>query len=428
MFDLALLNCKLFLDGRIAEANVYASGWRIAKVTRASGLESDRRIDCRGLLVLPGAIDSHVHFREPGWAYKEDWRTGSEAAAAGGVTTVIDMPNVKPPTTTVKLLEEKRALARAKSLVDFGLHFGATPANAAEMSAATRIASLKVFMGSSTGDMLLEKDAGILAAFKIAADKGLPATVHAEDEAIVRAETERLKAALRTDALAHCEARPARAAVRAVERAVALAETAGNRVHILHVSSEGELGRIAEARKRGVKVTFEATPHHLFLDESALARLGNYGKMNPPLRSKQDRQALLRALASGTVDTVGSDHAPHTREEKEADVWSAPSGVPGVQTLLPLLLNEHARGNLPLARIVELAVTNPARIFGLPNKGRIAEGFDADFAVVDVKKAWTIRDEGMRSKCGWTPFDGLAITGSIEKAVVKGKLVFESDV
>ena len=424
-FDLALLNGKVFAGGKLSEANIFVKGPRIAKITRSSGFSAGREIDCAGLLILPGIIDSHVHFREPGYTHKEDWATGSRSAAAGGVCTVIEMPNTSPPTTTVKLLEEKRKIAKKKSIVGFRLHFGATADNAKEFLKAKDVASLKIYMGSSTGSLLVDKDEGILRAFKAAAKMKLPAMVHAEDEELVRSCTAKASASGRNDAAAHLDARPVASAVRAVERAITLAATARNRLHIAHVSSEAELAVISEAKEDGLKVTCEATPHHLFLSTRDVARLGNFSKINPPLRSERDRLALLRALEWGLVDTVGSDHAPHTKEEKHESVWKAPSGVPGVQTLLPLLLNEHSKGNLSLPRIVEAASLKPARLFGLSSKGEIALGYDADFSIVDLRKEWVINDDFILSKCGWTPFHGMRVKGSVEKTVVGGRVVFE---
>ena len=425
-FDLALLNGKVFTNGKISEVNVYVLDGKISNVSRSTSYHAEQEIDCSGLLVLPGVIDSHVHFRDPGMTQKEDWSTGSKSAAAGGVCTVIDMPNTIPATTTAKLLEEKKEIAKKKSIVDFRLNFGATAGNLAEFAKAKGIAGLKIFMGASTGDLLLDKDDDILNAFKATVKKGVPAVVHAEDEEIIKKCTAKVKAAGRNDALAHCEARPVEAAVRAVERVLSMAAVARNNLHILHVSSEAELSLVSEAKKKGINVTCEATPHHLFLSSKDMNRLGNFAKMNPPLRSDRDRFALLRALESGLVDTVGSDHAPHLPDEKLKNVWNAPSGVPGVQTLLPLLLNEYSKGNLSLRRVVEATAASPAKIFNLLNKGEITIGYDADFSVVDPGKEWAINDDFILSKCGWTPFHGMKVTGSVEKTIVKGKVVFDN--
>jgi len=426
MLDLALLNGSAFINGEVKKVNIFTKGPRIAKISRSSSEQAEKTLDCTGLLILPGVIDSHVHFREPGLTHKEDWETGSASAAAGGVCTVIDMPNTMPPTTTAELLEEKRKLAEKKSVVDFRLHFGATGKNTEEILKAEGFVGLKVFMASSTGNLLLENDDDILAAFKAAAHKRVPAVVHAEDEMLVRKCVHEAKSAGRNDALAHCEARSPAAATRGAERAIKLSASAGNRLHLLHVSTEGELAAVRAAKESGLPVTCEATPTHLFLNMHDVNRLGCFAKLNPPLRSERDRAALLRALESGLIDTVGSDHAPHTKEEKQESVWKAPSGVPGVQTLLPLLLNEHLNGNISLRRLVEVTSGAPARIFGLSGKGDIAVGYNADFSIVDLKREWVIKDDMVLSKCGWTPFHGKKVKGRVEKTIVSGELVFEA--
>ena len=423
MFDLGLVNGKAFVGGKVADANIYVSKGKIAKVSGARE-KAEKTIDCSGLLILPGAIDSHVHFREPGMEKKEDWKTGSGAAAAGGICTVIDMPNTKPPTTTVKLLEEKRKIAEKKSIVNFGLNFGASSENAAEMRKAKGIAGFKVYMGTTTGDLKIEGDTDILQAFRIAKAKGVPAAVHAEDEGLIRHYAALLKG--RGDPLAYCDSRPVSVAVKGLERAIAQASIAKNHLHVCHVSSIEEVRLIAEAKKAGLKVTCEVCPHHMFMGRKDVEKLGNFVKMNPPLRGDRERHELLRALETGLIDIAASDHAPHLREEKMKGVWEAASGVPGVETMLPLLLNEVARGNMRLARLVEAVCEKPAAIFGFRKKGKIAKGFDADFTVVEFGKEWVIRDEGMHSKCGWTPYHGWKIRGKVEKTIVKGKLVFSS--
>lgn len=420
-YELGLVGGKAFVGGKLADANIYVSRGKIAKISKARE-KAEKIIACAGLLILPGAIDSHVHFREPGMEEKEDWRTGSRAAAAGGVCTVIEMPNTKPPTTTVKLLEEKRKLAEKKSAVNFALHFGASSENAAEMRKAKGIAGFKAYLGTTTGDLKVERDGDILQIFKIAKAKGIPAAVHAEDEGLIRHYAALLKG--RSDNLAHCDSRPVSVAVRGLERAIAQASVAKNRLHICHVSSIEEVGLVAEAKKAGMKITCEASPHHMFMSRKDVERLGNFAKMNPPLRSDRERMELLRALETGLIDIAASDHAPHTKEEKMKGVWEAPSGVPGVETMVPLLLNEVSKGNLSLSRLVEAVAEKPAEIFGFRKKGKIAKGYDADFTVVDLGKEWVIRDSEMHSKCGWTPYHGWKVKGKVVKTVVMGKLVF----
>lgn len=422
---LALVNGKVFINWALVDASIFAEDGKVSKISRSAPKKADKVLDCSGLIILPGVIDSHVHFREPGMAQKEDWGTGSRAAAAGGVTTVIDMPNTIPPTTTAKRLLEKQKIAEKESVIDYRFHFGAEKGNGKEIAKSKGIASVKVFMGSSTGGLLLEEDSDILSAFSSAKKKGVPATVHAEDESLICDAGEGLRDSRMGPLETHARSRPALAAVYAVWRALLISQKAGNRLHFLHMSSGQELGALAEARALGSHATCEATPHHLFLSVKDSRHLGNFGKANPPIRSEQDRVALLHGLESGFIDTVASDHAPHTAEEKRQSFWKAPSGVPGVQTLLPLLLNERAKGNLSLRRLVEAVAEHPGLIFSLEGKGRIGEGMDADFAIVDPKKEWVIRDEGMLYKCGWTPFHGMRVKGSVEKTVSRGELVFD---
>lgn len=423
MHDLGLLGGKVF-TGKLIDANVYVSDGKIAKISGARE-KADEEIDCAGLLILPGAIDSHVHFREPGMGHKEDWRTGSEAAAAGGVCTVLDMPNTKPPTTTVKLLNEKRAIAERKSLVNFGFFFGASSDNEAEMRKAEGIAGFKVYMGTTTGDLRVESDADVLRAFRIAKEKGVPAAVHAEDEGLIRHYLALVKGSGRNDPLACCDARPVQTVIRGCERAIAQASIAKNHLHICHVSSIEEVRLVADAKRAGLKITCEVTPHHMFMSRKDVERLGNFVKINPPLRSERERLELLRALETGLIDIVATDHSPHLREEKMKGIWEAASGFPGVETMLPLLMSEVGKGNLSLARFVEAVAEKPAAIFGFKGKGKIAKGYDADFTAVDLHREWTIRDSDMHSKCGWTPYHGWKVRGKVEKTVVKGKLVWD---
>jgi len=422
-YDLALLDGMVFRNGKLAKANVYVKGKKIALVSKQKK-KAKKEVDCKGKWILPGMVDSHVHFREPGMSNKAEWGTESKAAAAGGVTTVLDMPNNKPPTTSVKELEKKKKNAAKNSAVNYGFHFGATSDNAGEVRKATGITSLKVFMGSSTGNLLMTKEEDLRNAFSLAKKKKVPVTIHAEDEDVIAFYTDFVRKKGRKDALAHCDARPPLAAEEAVWRAVSLSGEIGNRIHLLHVSTNAELGIIRDAKKRGVKVTCEATPHHLFFNKSEMKKQGNRVKMNPPLRSEEDRRALFKALKSGLVDTVGTDHAPHTKDEKKGSVWKAPSGVPGVQTALPLLLDAVSKKKLSLKRLVQAFSEKPAEVFGLKKKAKIAKGYDADLIVVDPKKKWKIMDKGMLYKCGWTPFKGKTVTGKVEATIVNGKIAY----
>ena len=377
-------------------------------------------VDASGLLVLPGFIDTHVHFRDPGGTHKEDFLSGTQAALAGGVTTILDMPNTQPAVTGREQLNAKAALAAAKAVVDYGLYLGATPENVEEAAGlANEVAAMKLYMGSSTGSLLVTEFAPLYRHFStFSHDK--PLVVHAEDEqslqyfgALARPQS----SATNTN---HNLARPPLSAQIALSRALAIAEKTGRRLHIAHTTTQRELELIQEAKQKGVRVTCEVTPLHLFLTEEDQQQKGNLGKVNPPLRSREDQQALWRLFDS--IDTIGTDHAPHTLEEKRQPYAQAPSGIPGVQTMLPLLLNAASQGRITLQAVIERCVTNPARIFGLSTKGALEIGKDADIVLIDPEKEYEITNEQMLSKCGWTPFAGTHIKGMIEQVYVRGAL------
>lgn len=389
---------------------------KIAKIGKH--LDAEKIIDCRGLVLIPGLIDSHVHFRTPGAEYKEDWKTGSRAAAKGGVTTVLDMPNTNPPTVDQASLDQKRQLTR-ESIVNFGFHFGATKENISLAKKIKGIAGVKVFVGSSTGTLLMDNPDDLKELFS---DTDQLFLVHAENEQFIQEQTDKYKD--ETDPIIHTKIRAPKAAAKSVSMLLKLIEQTGARVHFCHVSTARELELISEAKRRGLPITCEVTPHHLFLTEEEYSRKGNLIKTNPPLRSETDRQALWKGIKEGVVDTIGTDHAPHTREEKEKDYWQAPSGVPGVETMLPLLLNEVAKGNLDLGKITQLTSNNPAQIFKIQNKGRIEESYDADLALVDLNLKNTVKENELETKCGWSPFADWLLTGWPVVTIVNGNIVF----
>ncbi|MDZ7701164.1 MAG: dihydroorotase [Halobacteriales archaeon] len=380
-------------DGRRRDVRVDRESGTIDAVGRQ--LSGSDRLDARGRLLLPGVIDAHVHFREPGFAHKETWATGSRSAAAGGVTTVVDQPNTDPPTVTGAAFDGKAELADA-SLVDWGINGGVTPDWAPEELLDRPLFALgEVFLADSTGELGIEADL-FATAVERAAAAGVPVTVHAED-ATRFDETARD----RDDVDAWSAYRTPEAELAAIERAGAVAADHDVALHIAHTSTpEG----VDAATASGL--TCEVTPHHLFLSRDDLDELGTFGRMNPPLRSETRRQALLERVADGTVDLIATDHAPHTTEEKTAGVWDAPSGVPGVETALPLLLEAARRGELGYERVRDLTAANPADVFDLPRKGRIEAGRDADLVLVDPDEPREIRGEALHSRCGWTPFEG----------------------
>ena len=401
----------------LARLDIRTSGEKIAALAEHLAPEAGEEvIDAGGRLVLPGLIDSHVHFREPGGTHKEDFLTGTQAALAGGVTTILDMPNTQPPTVNRERLAEKAALAAEKAVVDYGFYLGATESNVEEAATASDAAvALKLYMGSSTGSLLVTEFAPLYRHFSTF-PLHKPIVVHAEDE-------QSLKYFAALHPRDHNHARPALSAQIAVSRALAIAEKTGRALHIAHTTTARELELIREAKQKGVHVTCEVTPLHLFLSEEDQHRLGNFGKVNPPLRSESDRAALWTHF--DTIDTIATDHAPHTRAEKNQPYEQAPSGMPGVQTMLPLLLTAASEGMVTLNEIVKRCVVHPARIFGLKTKGALEIGKDADIVLVNPRVEYELTDEQMLSKCGWTPFAGRTVTGRIEQVFLRGSLACE---
>ncbi|MFC5365474.1 dihydroorotase [Salinirubrum litoreum] len=411
-------------DGRVRDVRI--DGETIDAVAPGLTPESDERLlDADGDLLLPGAIDVHVHFREPGYSHKETWTTGSRSAAAGGVTTVVDQPNTDPATVTGDAFDGKAHLA-GESLVNWGINGGVTPDWDPDSLFSRPLFALgEVFLADSTGDMGIDADL-FGEAVERATDAGVTVTVHAEDadlfdeEALAEAEAD---AGVGRDANADLWSayRTPEAEAAAVERAVGVAENAGARIHVAHTSTPEGADIASDAG-----MTCEVTPHHLFLSRDDLADLGTYGRMNPPLRDETRREALWERVVDGTVEMVATDHAPHTRDEKETTLLDAPSGVPGVETMLPLLLERARRGEIDYERIRDLTATNPAEVFDLPATGRVEAGADADLVLVDPESSREIRGENLHSNCGWTPFEGKQ--GVFPRlTMVGGQVVYERD-
>ncbi|MBX9925321.1 MAG: dihydroorotase [Hyphomicrobiaceae bacterium] len=394
-------------------------GGRIAAIGQlAASAKAARTIDARGLHVLPGVIDSQVHFREPGLTHKEDLETGSRAAVLGGVTAVFEMPNTKPLTTSAERLAEKVAAARNRMFCDFAFYVGGTRENVADIPALERLegsAGIKVFMGSSTGDLLVDDEASL---DRIIGAISRRAAFHAEDEARLNARKHLREPG---NPASHPIWRDETAALEATIRLVRLAEKHRRRVHVLHISTAAEMDFLSSHKDFA---SVEVTPHHLTLvAPDCYERLGTYAQMNPPVRDDAHRARIWAAIADGTVDVLGSDHAPHTREEKEHAYPDSHSGMTGVQTLVPIMLDHVNAGRMSLARFVDLTSHGPQRLFGIRGKGRIAVGYDADFSIIDMKRRETITNAQQASRCGWTPYDGVTVTGWPVGTVVRGETV-----
>jgi dihydroorotase len=414
--DLKLRGGRVHLPGGPVEADI---GVKAGKIVAIGGtLDAGETIDCTGLDVLPGVIDSQVHFREPGLEAKEDLESGSRAAVLGGVTAVFEMPNTKPNTDTAEAVADKLARAKDRMWCDHAFYVGATNHNAVSLAELERLpgtAGIKIFMGASTGDLLVSDDANLA---RVLASGHRRVAIHAEDEFRMQ---ERLGERIPGDPSSHPVWRDDESAMLATRRILGLARAAKRRIHILHITTPAELELIG--RNKDI-ATCEVTPQHLTLaGEDAYPRLGSYAQMNPPIRSAAHRDGLWHWLNQGVPDVIGSDHAPHTIEEKAQPYPASPSGMPGVQTLLPLLLDHVAQGRTTLQRLIELTSAGPQRVFGLVGKGRIAVGYDADFTIVDLKARWTVEESWLASRCGWSPFTGMELTGKPMGTIIRGNRV-----
>ena len=401
------------------------SGTAVADVAVRDGVilgigaypDAARRIDCAGLDVLPGVIDSQVHFREPGLEHKEDLESGSRAAVLGGVTAVFEMPNTSPNTDSAERVHDKLARARHRMHCDHAFYVGATAENAASLAELERIpgtAGVEIFMGASTGSLLVAEDEALA---RVLASGRRRVAIHAEDEARMQA---RKDLRVLGDPASHPVWRDDESAMLATQRILKLARAARRPVHVLHVTTPAELELLAANRD---VASCEVTPQHLTLaGEDAYPRLGTFAQMNPPIRSATHREGLWQWLRQGVPDVIGSDHAPHTREEKAKPYPDSPSGMPGVQTLLPLMLDHVANGRMSLERLIDMTSAGVQRLFGLVGKGRIAAGYDADFTVVDRKGRFTITEDWLASRCGWSPFTGMELQGRVIGTVLRGQL------
>jgi dihydroorotase len=415
-YDTIFKNATLVNHDGEGLADIAVRGGRIVGLGGV-GDSADEIVDCKGLHILPGVIDTQVHFREPGLTHKEDLESGSLSAVMGGVTGVFEMPNTNPLTTTRETFEDKIARATNRMHCDFAFYIGGTHENVGELPYLEKLpgcAGVKVFMGSSTGSLLVADDDGVEAILRAISRR---AAFHSEDEYMLE---ERKHLRVPGDPSSHPVWRSPEVALNCTKRLVGLAHKTGKRIHVLHISTADEMIYLADHKD---VASVEVTPHHLTLDETAYERLGTYAQMNPPVRDKAHREGIWKGVANGVADILGSDHAPHTREEKDHPYPASHSGMTGVQTLVPVMLGHVNAGKLSLARFVDMTSHGPNRLFGIAGKGRIAVGYDADFTIVDLKRRERITNEWVKSRVGWTPYDGVTVTGWPVGTIVRGKTV-----
>ncbi len=412
-----LKNGMIVTEDSLSRKDVLIEDGKIAQIGDSLKLEVDQVMDVSGKHILSGLIDAHVHFRQPGATKKEDFRTGSRAAIAGGVTTVFDMPNNDPPTVNLKNLEAKRKLINGISFCDYGFYIGAQKEYLDELALTRNTAGIKVYMGSSTGGLLLDDQKSLERIFRCAK----LIVIHAEDEKFIQKNVQKYQAIQGSEK--HGLIRSASAAKEAVKKALHLAKKFNTRLHIAHVSTKEELEVIKKFQSE--RISFEVCPHHLFLTEEDYFTQGHFMKVNPPLRFKKDLEALWEALASRLVDIIATDHAPHLKKEKEQSYELAPAGVPGLETMLPLLLDAVNKSRLNLRDVARLTSANPARLFALKNKGFIAKGFDADLVVVDMELEREVQNENLHTKCGWSPFNGWKLKGWPLMTFLRGEMVMQ---
>ncbi len=431
-FDLLIKNGTVVTSSATVQADVAIANGTFAAIGAPGTLVgAAEEYDARGQQVLPGVIDGHVHFREPGLEYKEDFESGSRAAVMGGVTTVLDMPNTRPPTASGELVRQKQALAEAKAYCDigiFGLLVGENLDQIGPMTDAG-VVGFKCFLGETTGNIAAPNDGVMLDAMRIIASLGLRIGFHAENNQILQHQIRQLKASGRTDALAHPESRPAIAEVESIQRMALFARHSGARIHIFHLTSREGLAMVVEWRARGVDITCETSAHYCFLSSELMRELGSTMRINPPIRETGHGEALLHGLIDGRIDAIATDHAPHTRQEKlNDDIWQAISGFAGVEVSVPLFLTYAVNsGRMTLQQYVRVSSEGPAKTWNLyPRKGTIQVGSDADLTIVDLDRAGTIDEATLHGKNDLTPFQGHRTRGAAVATILRGAIVMRN--
>ena len=416
-FSLIIKNGSCYIDGKLTKTDIGLSGNKIQKIGKIE-LNSSKVYDATDKVVLPGIIDTQVHFREPGSTDAEDLESGSRAAVLGGVTSLFEMPNTNPPTSNLVEFDKKLQAAKNRMHSNYAFYFGATPDNTDQLARLKDVegcCGVKLFAGSSTGNLLVDKEADIE---KVISSSDRVVSIHSEDEDIIKL---RKKFIRKGDVHSHPEWRNVECAMSSTRRVVKIAERYNKKIHVLHVTTKDEVDFLAMHKKN---VTFETTPQHLTLyAPDCYDKLGTYAQMNPPLRTKEHYDRLWVAIKNNIVDVLGSDHAPHLKENKDKEYPNTPSGMPGVQTIFPVMLDHVNNGKLTLQQLINLMCENPCRIFGIKNKGYLKEGFDADLTITDMNKEVTIKNEMIASKCGWTPFNNHKVKGFPVGTIVNGHLV-----
>jgi len=426
--SITITDTKILLGERLVEGSISIQDGRISRIGKAGHLpKPEERIDAKGLIAIPGLIDAHVHLRDLELVYKEDFSSGTLAAAAGGFTTVFDMPNTKPPTDSEERLLEKMEKARTAINVNVGF-YAALAESADELRGMVEAgaAAFKLYMNDSNPDAWHHDDAKLLASLTECGSLGVHVACHAENGSAVSKIQEKCQAAGKNSVRDFLKAHAPRLEIEATRTITRLAHQARSRIHVCHVSTREALKQIVNARRRGTAVTCEVTPHHLFLDRGDLNREAGLALMVPPLRRTGDTRALWKALIRRTIDIVASDHAPHTLEEKTAnDVWAVKPGIPGLETTLPLLLTRVHRGEISLGTVVRVLARNPARIFGLRTKGQLGREMDGDLVLIDPKTRFRIDSSMFHSKARFSPFDGVECVGRPLMTIVSGRKVYD---
>ena len=416
MLDLIIKNGKCYIDGQLKDVNISVKDGKIQKIGQITEDAKDA-IDATGLIVLPGCMDTQTHFREPGSTDTEDLHSGSRAAIVGGITSVFEMPNTNPPTSTKKEFQRKLDLAKNRMYCNYAFYFGATADNANELADLKNLegcCGIKLFAGSSTGNLLVADEKDIEVVFQ---NSSKVVAVHSEDEAILSINKKLIR---KGDVHSHPIWRSDECAISSTRRIVRIAKRYNKKAHVLHISTKQEIDFLAQHKGN---ITFEITPQHLTIyAPDCYDKLGTYAQMNPPIRDKSHYDRLWYAVKNNLNDTIGSDHAPHLKVNKDKEYPNSPSGMPGVQTLMPVMLNHINEGKLTLNQLINFVCENPVKIFGIRGKGFIREGFDADFTIVDMKKKITIKNKNIESKCGWTPFDGVEFKGTPVSTIIAGKI------